>query len=142
MVSAISPVKDLTFRRLPLEHQMTYSCIAIDDDPLFLKMLQVLISEIPELELLASYSNPIDGIMAAVKQKPNVLLIDYEMPYLDGFEALDTMDNLPKIIMISGYLEAYEVEDTELEISGFISKSDLRSPEVLREKVLLVMDQA
>lgn len=119
---------------------MTYSCIAIDDDPLFLKMLQVLIAEVPELSLLSSYTNPIDGIMAAVKEKPDVLLVDYEMPYLDGFEALETMDKLPKIIMISGYLQAKEVEDSNLEISGFISKNDLRTPEVLRNKLLEVMN--
>lgn len=118
---------------------MTYTCIAIDDDPLFLKMLQVLITEIPELELLSTFTNPVDGVMAAVKHKPNLMLVDYEMPYIDGFESLEIMDQLPKVIMISGYLQAYEVEDSNLDISGFISKSDLRSPEVLRNKVLEVM---
>lgn len=118
---------------------MTYTCIAIDDDPLFLKMLQVLIAEIPELELLSTFTNPVDGVMAAVKHKPNLMFVDYEMPYLDGFESLEIMDELPKIIMISGYLQAYEVEDSELEISGFISKNDLRTSDTLRQKVLDVM---
>ncbi len=118
---------------------MTYTCIAIDDDPLFLKMLQVLIAEIPELELLSTFTNPVDGVMAAVKQKPDLMLVDYEMPYLDGFESLEIMDQLPKIIMISGYLQAYEVEDSALDISAFISKNDLRSSDMLRDKVLDVM---
>ncbi len=118
---------------------MIYTCIAIDDDPLFLKMLQVLVSEIPELELLATFTNPVDGVMATVKQKPDLMLVDYEMPYINGFESLEIMDKLPKIIMISGYLQAYEVEESNLEISGFISKNDLRSPATLRDKVLDVM---
>lgn len=118
---------------------MTYTCIAIDDDPLFLKMLQVLISDIPELELMSTFTNPVDGVMAVVKHKPDLMFVDYEMPYLDGFESLEIMDELPKIIMISGYLQAYEVQDSELELSGFISKNDLRTSSTLREKVLDVM---
>lgn len=118
---------------------MIYTCIAIDDEPLFLKMLEVFISEIPELELIGKFTNPVNGVMEAVKQKPNLLLVDYEMPYLDGFESLEMMDQLPKIIMISGYLKLEEVKDSGFEISGFISKNDLRQASTLREKVLEVM---
>lgn len=81
------------------------TCIAIDDDPLFLQLIRSYISEMHNVELLAAYENPIEGIMQVVKRKPDILLIDLDMPYLDGFEALDTLDKKPKVIMISAHVD-------------------------------------
>ncbi|MFT7029257.1 MAG: two-component system LytT family response regulator [Marinoscillum sp.] len=104
-------------------------CLAIDDDPLFLKILAAYFREIKSAELISTYSNSVEGIMAIVKEKPDVLLLDFEMPYLDGIEALETLEKRPKVIMISGYLDAPVA--TNFPIDAFISKVDLKSSELL-----------
>ncbi|WP_462251205.1 LytR/AlgR family response regulator transcription factor [Ekhidna sp.] len=81
------------------------TCIAIDDDPLFLQLIESYLSENEGVELISSHENPVNGIMQVVKKKPDVLLIDLDMPYLDGFETLDTLDKKPKIIMISAHVD-------------------------------------
>lgn len=108
-------------------------CLAIDDDALFLKLLKVLFQEIKSAELISSYSNSVEGIMACVKQRPDVLLLDLEMPYLDGMEALETLDNPPKVIVISGHLDGMKA--VNIPIDKFISKTDVKSAEILEQAI-------
>jgi len=113
---------------------MIIKCIAIDDDPVFLRLLQAYFSEFDNCELIAVYKNSIDGIMAVVKTKPHVLLIDLEMPYLDGFESLSTLEVKPKIIVISAHLDRPNLPDN-LGIDRYISKASLKDPEVLEKAI-------
>ena len=113
------------------------TCLAIDDDPLFIKLLEAYFSDFKDITLLSSYTNPIDGIMAVVKQKPDVLLIDIEMPYMDGFEALSTLDNMPKIIVISGHLDNPDLPD--FQVDKFISKRTLKNSDTLKQGIEDVM---
>lgn len=104
-------------------------CLAIDDDSLFLKMLGIFINDMEGVELVGTYENPVEGVMACVKAKPDVLLLDLEMPYLSGFEALETLDKFPKIIVISGHLKPQE--NPQIPIDKYLSKADLQSSETL-----------
>lgn len=113
------------------------SVIAIDDDPLFLKTIELYLSKLPDVVLKGMYSNPVDGIMAVVKQHPEVLLIDLEMPYLDGFEALATLDKRPKIIVISAHIQMPKTVNVEPD--KYLDKALLRTPEVLHQAILEVM---
>lgn len=107
------------------------SCIAIDDDPLFLTLLKSYFSEYSHLELIGSYLNPVDGIMEVVRQKPDVLLIDKEMPYLDGMETLSTLDQTPKVIMISAHVDQPR-NLSELKIDKYIRKMSIVDANYLR----------
>ena len=102
------------------------TCIAIDDDPLFLQLLRSYFEEYEDMDLVATYQNPVDGIMQVVKQKPDVLLIDLEMPYLDGFETLDTLDKKPKIIMISAHVNQ-PTKQKQLKLDKYLRKVDFDS---------------
>lgn len=111
-------------------------CIAIDDDPLFLKLLSSYFSDFKSAELLNTYTNPVEGIMAVVKQKPDVLLLDMDMPYLDGLEALETLDKHPRVIVISGNTR---LDPSSFNVDTFISKSNLTSGELLERSIQDVM---
>ena len=109
------------------------TCIAIDDDPIFLKLLQSYFDEINSCVLIGSYKNPVDGVMAITKEKPTVVLVDYEMPYLDGFEAIQMLEKPPKIIVISAHLQ--QPEAMLIPADRYIPKAALRSPYQL-EKII------
>lgn len=111
--------------------QRMITCIAIDDDPLFLKNLQIMLQQFEGVVMKGAYSNPVKGVMAIVKEKPDVILLDLEMPYLDGLEALETLDKVPKIIVISAHQEP---KANGMPIARFIHKNDLmKTPELLSE---------
>jgi len=112
------------------------SFIAIDYEPIFLQLLESYFTKYDEMNLIATYENPVDGIMQVVKQKPDVLLIDLEMPYFDGFEILDTLDKKPKIIMISAHVNQ-PTKEKRLKINKYIRKVSLDT-ETLKKAILEV----
>lgn len=89
------------------------------------------------MELIGTFQNPVNGIMKVVKEKPDVLLLDLEMPYLDGFETLDTLDKKPKIIMISAHVNQPS-KAKRLKIDKYIRKVSL-TKELLHKSILDVI---
>ena len=114
------------------------TCIAIDDDPLFLQSLKAYFWEYEGMELIGTFQNPVNGIMNVVKEKPDVLLLDLEMPYLDGFEALDSLDKKPKVIMISAHVNQ-PPKEKQIKIDKYIRKVQLNK-ELLKKTILEVIN--
>jgi len=106
-----------------------YKCVVIDDDMIFGEIMRKFIDQIDFLELVDVYHDPIKGILAMDKESPDILFLDVDMPNLDGFETLEAIEDLPKVIVISSHWEHRE----ELLAAGaakFIVKP-IRSPEEL-----------
>lgn len=115
------------------------TCIAIDDDRLFLRLLESYFEEIFDAILMSTWDNPVRGALAITKQRPDVVLLDYDMPYMDGFQMLESLDARPKIILISGHIR--RPEEAKFEADHFIPKSALIEPEVLQKAILEVVKQ-
>lgn len=105
------------------------NCLVIDDDTLFLKVIEVYIAQIPWLNLVGKYSNPVEGAMALTKMHPDILLIDLDMPYLDGFEVLETLEKKPIIILISGHIRNREIPN--MDIKKVVDKSSITNSDAL-----------
>ena len=114
-----------------------YTCIAIDDDPLFLEIFEYMAQNVKSLDLIKTYSNSVDGAMAAVKYKPDILFLDIEMPYLDGFEAMAALIHKPKIVMVSAHIN-YNTDELDLDVAKFVSKP-IKDPQHLEQIVNEVM---
>ena len=113
------------------------TCIAIDDDPLFLRLLETYFEEIYDAILVSTWVNPVRGALAIAKQKPDVVLLDFDMPYMDGFQMLDSLEDKPKIILISGHLK--NPDEDRIPADLFFPKSDLTDSEKLHKAILKVM---
>ncbi|MEQ9290306.1 MAG: response regulator [Cyclobacteriaceae bacterium] len=96
-------------------------CVAIDDDPLFLDILKFYCRKLDYVDLLATYENPIEGAVGVVKLKPDLLFLDIEMPYLNGFETVSALDLKPKIIVISSHTE-YDLDLLKFDVAKFVTK--------------------
>lgn len=117
-----------------------YRCIAVDDDPLFLEILKSYIKKVDVIDLVATFSNPIDGAVGITKHKPDLVFLDIEMPYMDGYETIATLENKPKIIIISSHLE-YETDELKIDVSKFVCKP-INGPQHLTQIVKEVMEGA
>ena len=114
------------------------SCLSIDDDPLFARKLKVFTDEMDWLEIKELFHNPIQGATAILQQKPDVVFVDIEMPYMDGEYLVDwlqpTLKQLaepPRIVVISS---VYAPPQALLEkAEGFINKSEVSSRENLEK---------
>ncbi len=113
------------------------TCIAVDDDPLFLLEIEHFISQIGWLKLLKKVSSPIKAATEIVLTKPDIIFLDIEMPYIDGYELIDWIDPClneieprPKVVIVTANKDLIR-KNFPKPIMGKIFKSDLKTSEDL-----------
>ncbi|MCX8021431.1 MAG: response regulator [Syntrophorhabdaceae bacterium] len=68
-----------------MEETLNAKVLLVDDDPVSLKILNVLLSKEPMLEVFQAISGE-EGIKLARKVRPDIIISDYYMPGIDGFQ--------------------------------------------------------
>jgi len=79
--------------------------IIIDDEIHCLKTLSILLKEYcPDVQVSEQCDNGEAGIEAIKKRKPDLVFLDIEMPYMNGFEMLEQFPEIPfAVIFTTGY---------------------------------------
>ena len=77
----------------------------VDDEMDSLRLLQVMLENYcPHIQVIGSYTNPSEAIMAIKQEQPDLLFLDVEMPEMNGFELIETIKpQLPSIVFITAY---------------------------------------
>ena len=96
-------------------------CIAVDDEPLALALLQDNIRQVPILELVASCSTGVEVFQIIASQKIDIVFTDIDMPDLNGIDLLKSIKNPPVFVFITSYSD-YAVESFNLDVIDFILK--------------------
>ncbi|RPE08739.1 DNA-binding response regulator [Chitinophaga lutea] len=101
---------------------MAIQCIVVDDEPLSIQVITEFIRKTPELELLQSFSNPLQAL-AFLKQEPQVGLIflDIQMPELTGIEFMQIRQGAADIIIVSAYDE-YALDGFQYDATDYLLK--------------------
>lgn len=79
-----------------------------DDHPIFQRGLQQIIETDSKLKIVAVVSNGEDALESLRKLKPQVAVLDVDMPKRDGFEVLNAVkeENLPSsVVLLTMYKE-------------------------------------
>ena len=90
------------------------TCILVDDEPLAREGLAALIGQIPSLALLGSFGSA-HGADAFLTTNPvDLLLLDINMPELNGLEFARSLNNRPLLIFTTAYsqfaLDSYDLD--------------------------------
>jgi DNA-binding NarL/FixJ family response regulator len=78
--------------------------LIIDDHPAFGDQLVKLLAKIPAVEVAGRAGDGREGLRLAAELKPDLALVDFCMPELDGLgvtRELKTWANPPKVVMMS-----------------------------------------
>lgn len=70
---------------------MTIRAVIADDEPLARDRLAGLIAEIADVELVAAAASGAEAIELIDKHRPDLVMLDVEMPKVDGFDVVETM---------------------------------------------------
>lgn len=100
---------------------MNINCIAVDDEPLALDLIEGYARRIPYLNFLGSFHNQFAALEPLKKEKIDLLYLDINMPDLSGFHFLKGLTNPPKIIFITAY-DQYAVQGFEVNAVDYLLK--------------------
>lgn len=96
-------------------------CIAIDDEPKALDILEMFVSKVSFLDLGGKFRDPIEGMNCIVKDKPDLIFLDINMPGLSGLQLIKTLSNPPMVILTTAYTE-YALSGYELNVVDYLLK--------------------
>ena len=91
------------------------------------------------VEIVAECSNGFEAVRAVANLKPDVLLLDVQMPKLDGFEVLELIEREVAVVFVTAYdqyaLKAFDVHAVDYLLKPFIPERLTQALERVRARL-------
>ena len=100
---------------------MSSKVIIIDDEPLARSIVIEYIQHFPDLVVSQVCSNGFEGIKAIQQYKPDLIILDIQMPKINGFEMLELIENPPAVIFATAFDE-YAIKAFEAHAIDYLLK--------------------
>jgi two-component system, LytTR family, response regulator len=95
--------------------------VVVDDEELARGILREWLAEHPDIEIVAECANGFEAVKAATELKPDLLMLDIQMPKLDGFDVLELVGGDVPVIFITAY-DSYAVRAFEVHAVDYLLK--------------------
>jgi len=99
----------------------TIKVLIVDDEPLAREIMTTYIMKIPGLEIVGDCKNALQAFSVLSKQQVDIMLLDINMPEINGIEFLKTIKDPPCIIFTTAYSE-FAVESYEYNAVDYLLK--------------------
>jgi two-component system LytT family response regulator len=121
---------------------MKIKTVIVEDSRLARNEIKELLKQHPELELVGEAENVDDGFELINEVKPDLLLLDINMPEKDGFELLEMLDEVPITIFTTAFDE-YAIKSFEYNALDYLLKpiNDKRFSQAV-EKVKIKLESS
>lgn len=99
------------------------NCIIIDDDVLSRRVVEEFVNRTDFLSLKYSFENAVEAIKRSdiFNEEIDLIFLDIEMPEMDGIDFLNTLSNLPQVIIVSSK-EKYAISAFDYDVTDYLLK--------------------
>ena len=97
------------------------NCIIVDDEQHAIDILQHYIKQTPYLNLVASFTNPLEALALLGQQKIDLVFLDIQMPEISGIDFIKTIHGKIKVILTTAYSE-FALEGYDLYVVDYLMK--------------------
>jgi len=107
---------------------MKIRTLIVDDEPLAREWVRNGLQEEPDVEIIGECGDGFDAVQAITEMKPQLVLLDVQMPGLDGFGVLASLEGpeLPAVIFVTAFdryaLKAFEAHAVDYLMKPFSSE--------------------
>jgi len=109
--------------------------LVVDDSAFSRQTIKKMLEQVPSVEVVGVATDGIDAIAKTLRQKPDLITLDIEMPEMDGFSFLRwiMMERPTPVIVVSSYSDTNTVfKALELGAADFIAKPSRRASSELK----------
>lgn len=96
-------------------------CVAIDDEPLALNLLEAYMARFPYLQLLNTFEDAVSGAEYLKHNQVDLLFVDINMPDITGIDLVRALVSKPMVIFTTAY-KNFAFEGFELEALDYLLK--------------------
>jgi len=97
--------------------------VIVDDEALARGVLREFLAVHPDVEIAAECGNGFEAVKVVTEMRPDLLLLDIQMPKLDGFEVLELIAGDVTVIFVTAYdqyaIRAFEVHAVDYLLKPF-----------------------
>lgn len=98
------------------------NCIIVDDDILTCKILEGYVGKSTSLNLIGTFSDPVEARDVLTKRQDiDLVILDIQMPEMDGFEIIRSLEFPPNIIIVSS-AEEFALKAFDLNVVDYLLK--------------------
>lgn len=97
------------------------TCIAVDDEPMALEVLERYCARTDLLELKAVFREPVKAVEYLGRERIDLVFLDVSMPEISGMQLVQTLSPAPMIIFTTAYSH-YAVESYNLNAVDYLLK--------------------
>lgn len=113
----------------------------VEDNEVFREALELLLGMRGDVEVVASVGDGVAAVAAALEHRPDVVLVDYRMPALDGVQTTsDLLAKVPGLSVVALTASADESQREALLAAG--ARACLRKDQELNEIVAAIQQAA
>jgi two-component system, LytTR family, response regulator len=97
--------------------------IVVDDEALARTLLRELLGAHADIEIIGECGNGFEAVKAVTEKKPDLILLDIQMPKLDGFDVLELIGTEVPVIFVTAYdqyaIKAFQVHAVDYLLKPF-----------------------
>ena len=120
-----------------MEPEPKIKTLLVDDEPLVRQGIREFLEDQHDVEIVGEARDGLEALQAIVEHEPELLLLDVQMPELDGFEVLRKIEDekVPVIVFVTAY-EKYALQAFDAHAVDYLLKPFDRA------RFLLALDRA